>query len=105
MIDILKAAPRWFMVVMVAGSTAFGAWAGTIAGMVIVDSLARIERYNRDEWQKQMAEQAYRIGAAESSIRQHGEEFTRRAKADAEFKEEMRREFDRLNFRLTQKGR
>jgi hypothetical protein len=104
-IDLLKTAPRSFLMVVIAGSTAFGAACGTMAGMVVVDSLARIERYALDQWQTRLAEQAERIGRVESITRYHADEFKRRAEDDANFRTEMRREFDRLNFRLTQRGR
>ena len=104
-IDLLKTAPRWFLMVVIAGSTAFGAGAGTACGMIVVDSLARIERYATDQWQSALAQHAERIGRVEATSRFNTEELERRARMDAEFRGEMRREFDRLNLRLSRGGR
>jgi hypothetical protein len=103
--DLLKSAPKWFLLLVIAASTAFGSASATMAGMVVIDSLSRIERNARDSWQQTLAEQAERLGKVESKTAQNTDELYRRAQADAEFRAEMRREFDRLNFRLTQKGR
>ena len=105
MIDLLKTAPRWFLMLYIAGSTAFGAAAGTMVGILAVDSLSRIERYARDEWQTRLAVHSEQIGSLQAVTRQHSDEFRRRAEDDERFRAEMRREFDRLNLRLSQKGR
>lgn len=100
-IDLLKSAPRWFLMIVIAGSVTFGAAMGTMCGMLALDSLARIERYAREEWQQVLAQHSSRIRTLEVESQWLKEELERRARADAEFRAEMRRNFDRLNDRLS----
>ncbi len=88
-----RMSPRPVLVVAIYALMGMLSFLGSFSYWVLADKIARIEAAASDPKWDVLLEHSHDIG-----------ELKRRAEQEAAFRDEIRREFDRLNLRLSKKG-